>query len=61
MSVLDRNDPITHGVPGRISCTSAMPAKLSSVCWTRAAGTETGAIAPIRRNGVMMIAWPAAP
>ena len=25
MSVLVRNDPYTHGVPGRISCTRAMP------------------------------------
>ena len=60
MSVVERNEPITHGVPGRTSCTSAMPASASTVCCTSAAGTDTGAIAPISRNGVTITAWPAA-
>ena len=51
---------MTHGAPGRTSCTSAIPASASAVCCTSAAGTETGAIAPISRNGVTITACPAA-
>jgi hypothetical protein len=50
---------MTHGVPGRTSWARAIPASASVVCCTRAAGTDTGAIAPISRKGVTMIAWPA--
>ena len=59
MSVAERNEPITQGAPGRTSCTSAIPASTSAVCCTSAAGTVTGAIAPISRNGVTITAWPA--
>ena len=57
MSVCERNDPITTGAPGRISCTSTTPASASTVCCTSAAGIVTGDIAPISRNGVTTIAW----
>ena len=57
MSVLDRNEPKTTGHPGRIVCTSAMPASASATCWASAEGTETGDIAPMSRNGVMISAW----
>ena len=60
MSVLERNEPSTDGVPGRTSWTSATPASASTVCWTSAAATETGAIAPMSRKGVTITAWPAA-
>ncbi len=39
MSVLVRNDPYTLGVPGRISCTSAMPARAFRVLDERAEHT----------------------
>ena len=60
MSVWDRNEPIRIGAPGRISWVSAIPASDSAVCWTSAAGTDAGAIAPISRNGVMVQICPAA-
>ena len=60
MSVAERKEPITHGVPGRTSWTSAIPASVSTVCWTSAAGADTGAIAPISRKGVTITACPAA-
>ena len=59
MSTVERNDPITQGVPGRTSCASAIPASTSAVCCTSAAGGVTGAIAPISRNGVTITACPA--
>ena len=59
MSVFERNDPNTTGEPGRISCTSAMPASASAICWARVEGIDTGDIAPINRNGVTITAWPA--
>jgi len=54
MSVFERNDPSTTGQPGRTSCARAIPAKASAVCCAIAAGIDTGAIAPISRNGVMI-------
>ena len=59
MSVAERNEPITQGVPGRTSWASAMPASASAVCCTSAAGAVTGAIAPISRKGVTISACPA--
>src|ERR1700748_2761760 len=60
MSMLDRNDPKITGQPGLISWASAIPAKASASCWTRAAGIVTGDIAPISRNGVSTTGWLAA-
>src|SRR5262252_7374794 len=57
MSVFERNEPKTTGQPGRIVWASAIPAKASAICWTSVAGIETGDIAPISRNGVMITAW----
>ena len=57
MSVFDRNEPNTTGHPGRSSCASAIPASASAICWTSVAGSETGDIAPISRNGVITTAW----
>ena len=59
MSVFDRNEPNTTGEPGRMSCTSAMPASASAICWASVAGIDTGDIAPISRNGVTITACPA--
>ena len=47
------------GVPGRISCASAIPASASAICCVSAAGIETGDIAPISRNGVITTGCPA--
>ena len=60
MSMFERNEPKIVGQPGRISCTSVMPASASAICWASVAGIETGDMAPIRRNGVSSIAWFAA-
>ena len=60
MSVCERNEPSTTGVPGRTSCVSATPASASAVCCTSADGIETGDIAPMSRNGVTITGWPAA-
>src|SRR6516225_9517779 len=60
MSMLERNDPKITGQPGLISWASAIPAKASASCWTRAAGIVTGDIAPISRNGVSTTGWLAA-
>ncbi len=57
MSVFERNDPNTTGQPGRIVCTSAIPASASPTCCASVDGTETGDIAPISRNGVITSAW----
>ena len=59
MSVFERNEPKTTGQPGRRSCASAIPASPSAICCTSDAGTDTGDIAPIRRNGVSTTGWPA--
>ena len=48
------------GAPGRTSCSSAMPESTSAVCWASAAAMLTGAIEPMRRNGVTRTAWFAA-
>ena len=50
----------TTGQPGRTSWASAIPASASAICCTSAAGTVTGDIAPISRNGVITTGWPAA-
>ena len=60
MSMLERKDPKITGVPGRISWERAMPESASVICCTRAAGTVTGDIAPIRMKGVSTTGWPAA-
>ncbi len=57
MSVFERNEPNTTGQPGRISCVSAIPAIASAICCASVAGTETGDIAPISRNGVTITGW----
>ena len=36
-----------------------MPASTSAICCASADGIETGAIAPISRNGVTITGWPA--
>ncbi len=59
MSVFERNEPKTTGQPGRIVCTSAMPASASATCCASVAATETGDIAPMSRNGVTTVACPA--
>ena len=59
MSVFDRNEPNSTGVPGRTSCASAMPANASASCWASEAGMLTGDMAPISRNGVITTGWPA--
>ena len=58
MSVFERNEPKTTGQPGRIVCTSAIPASASPTCCASVAGTQTGDIAPMRRNGVTIVGWP---
>ena len=60
MSVEERNEPITTGAPGRTSWSRATPASTSAVCWASAAPIDTGAIAPMSRNGVTITAWFAA-
>ena len=57
MSVFERNEPNTVGQPGRIVCTSAIPASASAICCASDAATDTGDIAPISRNGVITSAW----
>src|ERR687891_1522608 len=57
MSVFDRNEPNTTGQPGWTSWVSAMPDNASAICCTSVAGIETGDIAPISRNGVVITAW----
>ena len=57
MSVFERKLPNTTGQPGRIVCTSAMPASASPTCWASVDGTDTGDIAPISKNGVITNAW----
>ena len=59
MSVCERKEPSTTGVPGRTSCASVTPASASAVCCTSAAGIEAGDIAPMSRNGVMIAGCPA--
>ena len=59
MSVFERKEPKTTGQPGRTSCTSAIPASASAICCASVAGTDTGDIAPMSRNGVTMHGWPA--
>ena len=59
MSVFERNEPKTTGQPGRTSCVSAIPASASAICCTSVAGSDTGDIAPISRNGVTTTGWPA--
>jgi len=44
MSVFERNEPKTTGQPGRIVCTSAIPASASATCCASADGTDTGDI-----------------
>ncbi len=57
MSMLERNEPKITGLPGRMSCDSAIPVSASAICWVSAAGIDTGDIAPISRNGVITTAW----
>ncbi len=59
MSVFERNEPNTTGQPGRIVWTSAIPASASATCCASVAGIETGDIAPMSRNGVITVGWPA--
>ncbi len=59
MSVFERKEPKTTGQPGRIVCTSAIPASASPTCCASVAAIETGDIAPMSRNGVITVAWPA--
>src|SRR6478609_8043958 len=57
MSVLERNEPNTTGQPGLTSWVSAIPDSASAICCTSVAGIDTGDIAPMSRNGVVMTAW----
>src|SRR5215211_821985 len=57
MSVLERNEPNTTGQPGWTSWVSAIPDSASAICCTSVAGTDTGDMAPMRRNGVHTTAW----
>ena len=57
MSMFDRNDPKMTGQPGRMSWESAMPESASASCWTSVAGSDTGDIAPMSRNGVITTGW----
>ena len=50
---------MTHGAPGRMSCTRAMPVSTSAICCASAEGIVTGAIAPMSRNGVTITGCPA--
>ena len=56
MSVLERKLPNTTGAPGRMVWASAIPASASATCCTSVAGSDTGDIAPMSRNGVMTTA-----
>ena len=56
MSVFERNEPKTTGQPGFTSWVSAIPDSASAICWTSVAGIETGDIAPMSRNGVVITA-----
>ena len=58
MSVFERKEPNTTGQPGWTSCVRAMPDSASAICCTSVAGIDTGDIAPISRNGVVMTACP---
>ena len=59
MSVLVRKDPYTLGVPGRMSCTSAMPANASAVCCATVPARPIGDMAPAIKNGVTITGCPA--
>ena len=48
--------PNTTGAPGRISWAKAMPAIASARVWVNTPAGVTGAIAPERMNGVMIVA-----
>ena len=60
MLMFDRNEPKMTGQPGRISCDSAIPVSASAICCTSVAGTLTGDMAPMSRNGVSTTGWLAA-
>src|SRR2546426_5693097 len=51
------NEPRTTGAPGRTSWTNAMPPSASARVWAATPAAVTGAIAPARMNGVMIVAW----
>ena len=51
------NEPSTTGAPGRTSWVNAMPPSASARVWAHTPAAVTGAIAPARMNGVMMVAW----
>jgi hypothetical protein len=51
------NEPNTTGAPGFTSCTNVMPARASARVCAATPATVTGAIAPARMKGLIMVAW----
>ena len=57
MSTPEKNEPKKHPTPGRTACAIATPESTSATCSDSPAATETGAVAPASRNGVIAIGW----
>ena len=57
MSTPEKNEPKKHPTPGRMACAIATPESASATCSESPAATETGAVAPASRNGVIAIGW----
>ena len=57
MSTLEVKPPYATGDPGRTTWVYAIPAKASAFCKTTAPAIVTGAIAPAKVNGVIMMSW----
>ena len=51
------NEPNTTGAPGFTSCTNVMPARASARVCAATPATVTGAMAPARMKGLIMVAW----
>ena len=52
----EANDPNTMGAPGLTSWTNAIPASASARVWAATPATVTGAMAPARMNGLIIVA-----
>ncbi len=57
MSTPEKNEPKKQPTPGRMACAIATPESASATCSESPAATETGAVAPASRNGVIAIGW----
>ena len=57
MSTPEKNEPKKHPTPGRTACAIATPESTSATCSESPAATDTGAVAPASRNGVIAIGW----